>query len=624
MTESTNGHSNGATPARSTPLGRVGAPKDAEATSEQFFFWAPDDRLVEKTQLVYVESPAGPQPAQFYGLVSEVFRRSRRADMLEESDRFDGRPEEEVPVESRGVTYAQVRVLASQTEAGHAVFTSPREESVVHPASEADVRVAYGFGDMEKSVAIGLVRNGGDQVIGPAYIDLDYLLGAQGGHMNVTGIAGVGTKSSFLMTVLSQVLRYCGGEAEERPENGERTQVRPVILNVKGFDLFWLDHWSKAFTEDDLASWRAMGWDEPRPLTVTFFAPQRPESDSLSVTVPGRSDVQPYSWSLEDILASGLFTYLFNDSDREDDNFALLVADIERMLSRERRQPDGTPVREMRRDTVAKTFQELFDWFERGLQRDSGEDKGDPFPADALFLRLESVHHPGTVRRFYRRLRRVVYESAGIFRLDGAGSHPLDITTVEPGKPVVIDIDTLPDRHLQRFVVAALLRQAIDDRTHVGLQGMHYLFVLDELNRFAPKGHSDPITQLIETVAAEMRSRGVILLGAQQQASLVSPRVVENSAVRVLGRTGGHELRHEVFSFLDESIRDYVEQLSGADKVVHQPSFREPMHVRVPSPPWAMRRGEATTEPPAFLREAATAATIGPKRLAPRAYEEIP
>ena len=27
---------------------------------------------------------------------------------------------------------------------------------------------------------------------------------------------------------------------------------------------------------------------------------------------------------------------------------------------------------------------------------------------------------------------------------------------------------------------SALLRQAIDDRTHVALQGMHYLFVLDE------------------------------------------------------------------------------------------------------------------------------------------------
>jgi hypothetical protein len=28
-----------------------------------------------------------------------------------------------------------------------------------------------------------------------------------------------------------------------------------------------------------------------------------------------------------------------------------------------------------------------------------------------------------------------------------------------------------------------------------------------------------------------------------------------------------------------------VEQLASADKVVHQPSFREPMQVRVPRPP---------------------------------------
>ncbi len=625
MTAATNGRKqeDGARPARQAPLGRVGAPKGEEATTEQFYCWVPDDLLVEKTQLVYVESPAGPKPVEFYGLVTEVFRRSRRVDMIEESDRFDGRPEEEVPVESRGVTYAKVRVLASQTEDGRTVFTTPREESLVHPASEADARVAYGFEEMEQSVAIGLVRNGGDQVIGPAYIDLDYLLGAQGGHMNVTGIAGVGTKSSFLTTVLSQVLRHCQRHAEEHPEDAEKPQVRPVVLNVKGFDLFWLDHWAKGFTEEDLALWRQMGWEEPAPLEATFYAPQRPESDHLSVPVPGRSDVEPYSWSLEDILRDGLFVYLFNDSDREDDNFALLVADIERLLSRERRQPDGTPLREVRRDAPARTFQELFDWFERGLQRET-EEKGEPGPGDALFLRLESVHHPGTVRRFYRRLRRVVYESAGIFRLDGAGSHPLDITAMEPGRPVVVDIQSLPDRHLQRFVVAALLKQAVDHQTRGFLRGMHYLFVLDELNRFAPRGSSDPITQLVETVAAEMRSRGVILLGAQQQASLVSPRVVENSAVRVLGRTGGHELRHEVFSFLDESIRDYVEQLGGADKVVHQPSFREPMHVRVPRPPWAMRKAEASTEAPSFLGRSGAGAVSGPKRLPPRSYEEIP
>jgi hypothetical protein len=613
----------GEAPSGLRPVGRVGAPPNAEATSEHFHFWVPEDRLVEKTQLVHVESPTGGQAVHFYGLVTEVFRRSRRSDMLEEADRFDGRPEEQVPLESRGVTYASVRVLATEPNR----FTPPREESVVYPAGEPEARIAYGVGDMEKPLVVGLVRNGGDAVAGPAYVDLDYLLGAKGGHLNVAGIAGVGTKSSFLTTVLSQVLRYCRRHAEEHPEDPEKPQVRAVILNVKGFDLFWLDHWSTAFKDEDLRMWEAMGWGEPAPLDVlAFFAPQQPGSDELAAPV-GRSGVHPYSWSLEDVIRDNLFTYLFSDSDREDDNFALLLADMERLLAREWRQNDGTPMRELRRDAPARTFQELFDWFEHGLARGEGrEGEEPPRRSDVTFERLQSVHHPGTLRRFYRRLRRIVYESAGIFRMEGGGSHPLDISQLEAGRPIVVDIQSLPDRHLQRFVVAALLKQAVEQQTGTqALAGMHYLFVLDELNRFAPKGHTDPITQLIETVAAELRSRGVILLGAQQQASLVSARVVENAAVRVLGRTGGHELRQDIFSFLPEELRDYVEQLGASDKVLHLPSFRQPMHVRVPRPPWAMRKQEASADPPEFLRERGAAAVPGAvRRLPPRPYEELP
>jgi DNA helicase HerA-like ATPase len=174
--------------------------------------------------------------------------------------------------------------------------------------------------------------------------------------------------------------------------------------------------------------------------------------------------------------------------------------------------------------------------------------------------------------------------------------------------------------------VAALLKQAVDQQTGPkALLGMHYVFVLDELNRFAPRGHTDPITQLIETVAAELRSRGVILLGAQQQASLVSPRVVENASIRVLGRSGGHELRQDMFSFLPETLRGYVEQLESSDKVLHQPSFRQPMHLRVPRPPWAMRKQEASEQPPAFLAvDGASATSSGVKRLPARAYEDTP
>src|SRR5262245_10586349 len=303
--ENRSGH-NGATQSGLYPLGRVGAPRGAEATSEQFYFWAPDEQLVEKTQLIFMKSPAGRTSVEFYGLVTEVFRRSRRADMLEETDRFDGRPEEEVPIESRGVTYAQVRVLASRPN----VLSPPREEGLVYPAFEPEARIAYGVEEMSHPMALGLIRNGGEAVAGPAYVDLDYLLGAMGGHMNVTGIAGAGTKSSFLTIVLHQLLQACRRHAEEHPEDPEKPQVRPVILNVKGFDLFWLDHWSTAFKEEDREIWRQMGRTEPAPFAVQFFAPQQPGSDDLAVPV-GRGGVQPYSWSLADILCDNLFIYLF-------------------------------------------------------------------------------------------------------------------------------------------------------------------------------------------------------------------------------------------------------------------------------------------------------------------------
>jgi hypothetical protein len=105
-------------------------------------------------------------------------------------------------------------------------------------------------------------------------------------------------------------------------------------------------------------------------------------------------------------------------------------------------------------------------------------------------------------------------------------------------------------------------------------------------------------------------------VGAQQQASLVSARVVENSSIRVLGRTGGHELDASVYSFLPQEMRDYVQKLDSPDKVVFQPSFREPMNVRVPRAPWAMRRAEASLQPPPMMEGApAPASQLSPARV---------
>ena len=104
---------------------------------------------------------------------------------------------DEPPYESRGVTHAVVSILRTVPP----VLAPPMEGSLVHLGGAEDACKAYNGDEIEHPMAVGLVRNGGEKFAGPGVIDMDYLLGANGGHLNVTGVAGRGTKSSFLLHV---------------------------------------------------------------------------------------------------------------------------------------------------------------------------------------------------------------------------------------------------------------------------------------------------------------------------------------------------------------------------------------------------------------------------------------
>ena len=94
-----------------------------------------------------------------------------------------------------------------------------------------------------------------------------------------------------------------------------------------------------------------------------------------------------------------------------------------------------------------------------------------------------------------------------------------------------------------------------------------------------------------------MRSQGIILLGAQQQASKVSEKVIENAALRVLGKTGTLELDTTAWRILSASAKSKAVVLPLNEKLIIQDNFREPMHIRVPFPVWAMNPREAMVSP---------------------------
>jgi DNA helicase HerA-like ATPase len=144
-----------------------------------------------------------------------------------------------------------------------------------------------------------------------------------------------------------------------------------------------------------------------------------------------------------------------------------------------------------------------------------------------------------------------------------------------------------------------------------------YLVVIDELNRYAPRGASDAITKLFEYVASQMRSRGIILFGAQQQGSRVSEVVIENSQTRALGRSGGQELADSIWRGFSEGDRKLALRLGPDEKVIVAPNFREALHVKVPRPPWAMRPEEATDVAPSCIAGALRAPGVDGAKATP-------
>ena len=224
-------------------------------------------------------------------------------------------------------------------------------------------------------------------------------------------------------------------------------------------------------------------------------------------------------------------------------------------------------------DDAPQTFDQLITWFK------SNRDKH--------FTDFVA----GTKGKFFRRLKYIVHEGDGVLRRNDTEGSPLDLPKAGIAGPIVIDLFGIRlTPSLQRFVVAAVFHQLVLNRSGKTTEGLRYLVTLDELNRFAPKNNTDPITEQIEQVAAEMRSQGVILLGAQQQASLVSPRVIENSGIRAIGRSGTLELSSEVWKVLDPAARSQAAQMQADEKLILQPSFRAPMLAKIPYPPWALKK----------------------------------
>ena len=542
------------------PVGLVAGTEDS--TPLQFgVALGPDAYLQLDDVVVTVRGVPGREPVSTSGVVTEI--RSRYEGASYGSDVF---------LIDKGVLPAEVQEIAevTTTRVDPEVYVPPRPGAVVRRATGEERARALYFDQMEHKVVVGLGRDGD-----PIYLNLEFLDGTRGGHVSISGISGVATKTSFALFLLYSL--FTGGALRHAHNQ------KALVFSVKGEDLLFLDHANSKLDDDRRAAYATLGLSAAPFASVGFFAPPTPDDPTGRPHVVGRtSGVTAFWWTIAEFCSRELLPYVFADAEDERNQYTMVIHQVAARLRREAVATgvDGAVTVGGR---TLRTYDDLVEFLSDQLTDD-----------DARRDWAGPVTGTGTVNAFLRRLRSSLKPLRGIVRgdLPAAGRR---VVTTEGQQLTVVDLHNLPER-AQRFVVGVVLAAETARKEAAGAGGLLFT-MLDELNKYAPREGGSPIKEVLLDIAERGRSLGIILIGAQQTASEVERRIVSNSSIKVVGRLDPAEAGRPEYGFLPPSQRARAVLAKPGTMFVSQPEIPVPLAVEFPFPAWATRQSEMGAAP---------------------------
>ncbi|HLA66455.1 MAG TPA: ATP-binding protein [Acidimicrobiia bacterium] len=539
-----------------------------------------DEQYLQLDDLVVVRTEVpGKGEVATYGIVTESEAVFEGASF--ESDTFRIADEGSMP--GGKVRSAQVAVTRVDPE----LWVSPDPGGLVERATGGARDKALYVDEMGRPLPVGLGRDGL-----PVYVDLDFFDGRKGGHMSISGISGVATKTSFALFFL----RMLTGRRDIVGDAGKNLRV--LVFNVKGEDLLWLDKPNRDFSPAAAEQWAALGVEPQAFPSVSLWAPARPRSgDVLVPDIAGRQDVEVFAWTPRELIDEGLLRFLFTDANDARNQISFVAERVESQLRRFAVDVAGVPGAVVLRDpseghvpgslvkpNKGERVIEDLDGFAAALEEFLDPVDGEPD------LRWTGRVQGGTVSAFMRRLHAAVVRVGHL--IQPGESRRIDRSAAQI---TVVGIQSLHELG-QRFVVGALLAEAFAEKEGSGQRFPLSVVVLDELNKYAPRDGQSPIKDMLIDIAQRGRSLGVLLVGAQQTASRVAPEVLENAALRVTGRLDAAEAERSEYGWMLPSTRARARLLKPGTMVISQPSIPVPLVVDFPFPPWATRKEEVAED----------------------------
>lgn len=533
------------------------------STSTEFRVIIDEDNYLQLDDLVQVATQV-PRAGQvdLYGLVTEVAAKFEGARF--ESDMVLIAEQGSLPAElARSATVQIIRVDPE-------IWVAPDPGQAVQRVKGESRDKALYADEMLRRLPVGFARDGL-----PIWIDLDFFDGRKGGHISISGVSGVATKTSFALALLRSLT------AHPTDFGSAASNLRVLVFNVKQEDLLWLDKPNKDLSAAAAEEWSRLGIDAQPFPSVSFWAPPRPAVGLVPDTDSRTEGVSSYSWTPQEFVELGLLRFLFAETGDFRNQLTFVEERVRAQLIRHAEPVPGEAGAIVVEGKKVTSLADLVEVIEDHLDPEGGE------PDQSWTGRVQG----GTAGAFMRRLRAAEHRIGRLVRCDG---HRVDRMAEAV---TVVDLHKLHD-FAQRFVVGALLDEVFVGKEKTGQRLPLQVVLLDELNRYAPREGHSPIKETLIDIAQRGRSLGIILIGAQQTASKVAPEVVENASIRVTGRLDAAEAERAEYGWMLPSTRARARLFKPGTMVLFQPGIPAPMVFTFPYPPWATRPEEAVREDP--------------------------
>jgi uncharacterized protein len=549
-------------------IGRVSATEKNPSSCDEFMFWLEEKMIIGPFDIIRVENTIAGKETVTYGIVQDIFHITDSPGHLSNYVSSDfGNIDVLEQTNKLALSYAKASVLYNDQE----IYMPVHDGSIVYDADEEDIKKALGLENIDSKDAIcaGILKTSAGVSVPVAY-NSAFLIGPEGAHINISGISGLATKTSYAMFLLQAIAQ-------------RNSDVAMIVLNVKGEDLLMLDMDNTKITEAQQKEWGKAGLECKPFENVKYLYPYKKGRDEyFSNTSLPQKLVES---QLEVGIAKNyIYTY---ENDRE--KLDLLFSNVD--------DPNFTIESILNYIAENQDFESLtWDTFKTKLKE---------------YTRVET-HRTGANKEIpiqsWRKFSRIISNSIGndIFQSsesrDKKRAHCFlskEVARLRAGETMVVDIAKL-DEQLQCLVFGDIIK-AVYDIKHGDSEydsadtfPKKVIIFVDELNKYAPSTSpkSSPILNYLLEITERGRSEGVILFSAEQFKSAVHDRIKGNCSTHVYGRTNAIEISKPDYRYIPTVFSNMMTRLGKGDLIIQHPVFKTPLKVQFPYPSYRQSSGE--------------------------------